>query len=383
MSDSIAVTALGLVTAVGYSAVASCAAARAGMSLPWKIGSIAVEDPLTAEPEPIIGHAVRGLTDGYSGGGRLLRLAARALSDLNDDLGRVPLGTETRLFLCLPSSWAFEERERRVRKGELPARDTATAVDAHYPRPAERGAVFRSDGAARMLRFAGVEGSPEVEFLEGGETGLVEAIRRGAELLGSGAAKRCIVGGVDSWVEDESLQVAADLGLLKSAANPVGFMPGEAAGFVSLELAQTAKSEGRTIRARLEAPAIAREPFDRCSGEPGLGVALSQCISASLQGSGRARGGVAFVVGSLNGDSYRAQDWAIAAQRLRTRPSLGEVPHWRPVGSFGQIGAAQGAANAAICVRAFDRGYAPGPAGLVWLSSDRGDRGSFVVSAAS
>jgi 3-oxoacyl-[acyl-carrier-protein] synthase-1 len=381
MSEPLAVTGLGAVTAVGYSAIASCAALRAGLSLATELDSFEVADPTTGAGSPVVGHCARGLTDGYVSAGRLIRLAVRALEDLRLDLASDDFD-DTHVLLCLPSGWDRSERDRQRAEGLLEADDEAAGVSAHYPKPFDRVAELRDRGIRTALRMAGLPQTLSVRCFAADEAGFAEAASAAFELIQRGAAGRCIVGGVDCYVDVESLDVAHDLGLLKTDANPVGFMPGEAAAFVALESLRRTRRDRGAPHALLHAPAIAREPFHRCSGRPALGAALAGSILASLSGLPGRSPTPSFLVGSLNGDGYRAQDFGTALVRLGPTRDLGELPHWRPAASFGQIGAALGAASVAVCARAFSRGYAPGDVGLVWLTGDRGDRAAFAVTRA-
>jgi 3-oxoacyl-[acyl-carrier-protein] synthase-1 len=155
-------------------------------------------------------------------------------------------------------------------------------------------------------------------------------------------------------------------------------MPGEAAAFVALERAVDAQRSGGRTWALLHRPARAAEPVDRCSGQPALGAALARVLLEAGTKIGNEPPG--FLVGSLNGDAYRAQDFGAAVARSPSVRQLGELPHWRPVGSFGQIGAALGPAAVALCVHAWWRNYAPGSVALVWLASDHGGRAALGVS---
>jgi 3-oxoacyl-[acyl-carrier-protein] synthase-1 len=70
---------------------------------------------------------------------------------------------------------------------------------------------------------------------------------------------------------------------------------------------------------------------------------------------------------------------------VRLRGALGgkvDVPLWLPAASFGDTGAATGAVATCMAARAFERGYAPGDAALIGLSSESGERGAFGIAAA-
>src|SRR5215213_5861605 len=70
--DQLVVTGLGMVSGLGLDVETSCAAARAGFSGAAQL-SFTLINPLTNDPEPVIGHQVP-FTVGFEGFGRLLRL---------------------------------------------------------------------------------------------------------------------------------------------------------------------------------------------------------------------------------------------------------------------------------------------------------------------
>ncbi len=116
----VAVTGLGMTSSMG-GVVTACAAARAGMQRAGPLAEVQVHDLDLFESVPIQGHPVRGVTEGYQGMGRLLRLADEALLDL---LTHARLKQEdlqsTGLFLNLSSD--FFRRAVEARDGEAAAR---------------------------------------------------------------------------------------------------------------------------------------------------------------------------------------------------------------------------------------------------------------------
>lgn len=236
--------------------------------------------------------------------------------------------------------------------------------------------------APGIFKALGLRAAPAVQRVLFGEAGLLQALRDSAELLSTGIVERCIVGAVDSLVEPREAWVLWRLGLLRTPANPVGVLPGEAATFVMLERPGAAARRGARIHAMLEAPVSQQEPHHRRSGRPALGRALSQSVSGTLDALADRGAHTGLVVGALNGDAYRAQDWGHALVHLRSlqRP-VGEVPLWLPAASFGELGAATGLAGLCMAVRGFARGYCRTGQVLVWTAGDDGARGAFYLRA--
>src|ERR1019366_3776009 len=99
----------------------------------------------------------------------------------------------------------------------------------------------------RMLRGAGLGILTENRHLSfGGHAGFAGALQKAEIMVASNRLERCLVGAVDSCLDPEFLLAAAVRGLLKTAVNPVGFIPGEAAAFVLIE--RTADARRATSR---------------------------------------------------------------------------------------------------------------------------------------
>src|SRR5687767_8390419 len=106
--DQLVVTGLGMVSGLGLDVATSCAAARAGLSGAGQL-SFTLINPLTNDPEPVIGHQVP-LAVGFEGFGRLLRLAQLAVQDLRRTTDLHSLDAERCLIVAVlpPSERSFE-----------------------------------------------------------------------------------------------------------------------------------------------------------------------------------------------------------------------------------------------------------------------------------
>ena len=109
--------AMGLITSVGRDFKASCASMRAGITRALPIDYIDIIDLDSTEGTPAIGHPIKGITDGYSGYGRWLKMIKYAIEDMNqsfpDSLNKKIFDTSnTSLIVLLPSlsdeRFAFE-----------------------------------------------------------------------------------------------------------------------------------------------------------------------------------------------------------------------------------------------------------------------------------
>lgn len=89
----LAVTGVGMVTALGYGAVGSCAAIRSGLSRPHGLAGLEVGDGQGGS-QPATGVPVLGYAEGFFLTGAWLRLAAGSLDDLRHAT-QWPSATET------------------------------------------------------------------------------------------------------------------------------------------------------------------------------------------------------------------------------------------------------------------------------------------------
>ncbi|MFL5349704.1 MAG: hypothetical protein ACJ8AT_33320, partial [Hyalangium sp.] len=93
----VVISGCGLVTAVGRSAPASCAAIRAGIARPRRVSYFQALDEESQEETPVTGYPIHGYTEGFNMVGRWLRLARGAARDLLGTTG-LPEAKDTRFW---------------------------------------------------------------------------------------------------------------------------------------------------------------------------------------------------------------------------------------------------------------------------------------------
>ncbi|NMO22135.1 hypothetical protein HPC49_36125 [Pyxidicoccus fallax] len=378
-SESIAITGLGLTTSVGLDVVTSCASARAGVTR-WTQLDIEEADLDTLESIPLKGHAVGGFTDGFEGIGRLLRLGDAALEDLIAYAGlRSEHHMRTGFFLCLPGGFHALWLRQLQLLGEGPAPDEVAweELQAHFTQQQElrrrqEGYLVPSLLSLRKLAIAPALRS----CFFGGPAAFCEAVEQAVRRIRSHELDRCIVGGIDSCVSGPALKALHELGLLRTDEKASGFFPGEAASFVLLERASVARARGARVEGQLAGASLVKEPSNRFSEAVPSGAALTAAARNCL-GASRAR--PELVIANLNGDEFRARDYGNAFIRMRDTLLHEEPRHWHPPASFGELGAATGAASVCMAVRGFARGYARAHAALVLLLGDDEARGAVLI----
>jgi 3-oxoacyl-[acyl-carrier-protein] synthase-1 len=373
-SGALAVTGLGVVSPLGWDAVSSCAAARAGLLRISPLDDYTARDPDTGSAEPVLGHTVSGCTEGFTGDGRLIRLGVAALSDLRRSQGDDGW-KQTGLVLNLASGLQFQAA---VASSGMEAQ-VEEEFDAHslemLRQQQERYLL------TQLTRLAGTPvPSHHWRVVRGDQAGFLHALEAATRLLEQRAVSRCIIGGIDSYVDLPFIEALDELRLLKTASRPQGILPGECATFLQVEPVQDARRRGAHIHCVLGTRALHKEAHDRFAGRPWVGAALAEALSqvwrALPAGQQQVR-----LIGNLTGDERRAYDWGCALSRLHGHGLSSEQRAWHTGVSFGEIGAATAPMAITMAARAFARGYAGTRNMLVWLSSDNGERGALQVLA--
>lgn len=347
------ITAVGMVTPVGHTATESCASINAGLSRVAESFEFRVPDEKDHQVT-VNCAAVTGVTDGYRRFLRHHRLAVRAFVEA---IGKARLDDQALravgvyLCICEPDRVQIDSRiqDQLVRR-------ISQAIDV--PDLTARTQVF-------PLGHAGVFRALEV------------AIRD----LTIGKIRYAIVGGVDTYLDEATLDWLADINRLKNGRTVIGLIPGEGAAFVVLESRSGAEARGATALARVDAVATAMENNGIYADAPCRGDGLTDSLKRTL--AAMPDGGVdtAVVLCDLNGERYRAAEWGMTMFRalgsVRRAPAV-----WHPAASTGDTGAAAGAINLAFGAVAVARGYARPEQVLVWGSSDDGLRGSAYLRPA-
>ena len=343
-----AIVGLGACTPIGRTVWTSAAAARAGMCgfsehsfmvdsagepmrvarAPWLTGPTDLSERLAALIVPAIGEALADASNRT--GGRPLRLG---------------------LFVGLPN----------VRPGvpdDLSER-VLSVVEAAYPRAFTHRVTFQSGHAAWFVA--------------------VDAALRSA----SSGCNASLVVGVDSYLTPETLEWLEASDQLHGggqANNAWGFIPGEAAGAVILTRSAHERLSDDRAYGTLEGLGLARESRLIKTGSVCTGQGLTEAFQIALSSLMRPAQ-IGDVYCDLNGEPYRADEYAFAALRIadRCRAAADVVA---PADCWGDVGAAGAPLHVALALIAHRKGYRHGPLALICASSEGGERGAAVIRAA-
>jgi 3-oxoacyl-[acyl-carrier-protein] synthase I len=347
-ADKVVITGVGLVTPVGHDSMMAPAAVRAGISRFAEVKGF-----MTVKGAKAVGSIVSGVTDDRSGNDRLLALAIPALQE---------------------ALFGAEEYcdELETSQGGVILSLGAAEKPAYEP--------FGTGGVEQLLDAGQLDRPKVIEIVREGNSGGVVAFSRAIAALREGKVRFCVVGGVDCLVELPSLLWLEDARRLKTDDRPQGFIPGEAAAFVVLELESAAKRRGAPGLACVLGAAYSSEEATFSSEKPLFGKGLADCIHSAISGQNVQFGSLSGIICDLNGEYYRMKEWSLALTRLLDGNS--SVPeYWHPAKNFGDIGGASAVVYCVIATAALRHDYFGGDNVLVWTSSDSGGRGSLLISS--
>ncbi|MFV1951430.1 MAG: hypothetical protein ACC630_05685 [Nitrospinota bacterium] len=341
-----------MITSVGDSAVQSCASIRADIirfQEPEYYYFNQMTDPEWGEPDPLVCAPVSTIDLEIEGKERWMQMVLSAIKDLikNARINRADL-KQTALFLALPP----------LSRDGINKDIVETFLPEFYQRTA-------------------IEPFPVSKIFPNGHAAVCLAIEEGVFLIKSGKVKFCIIGGVDSFLDYNSLEWLDNSYRLKSERNRDGFIPGEASAFFMIELLDSALNRKIDTLALIEGIGSAIEKNTIFSDKPcmakGLTGAIRKAAEDSIDDSP-----IEWVLCDLNGESYRSGEWGIVYTRLgKIFKDLKYLQH--PADCIGDVGAASGGVYIALASRAFQRGYAPSDKVLLWASSDDGERAAVVL----
>jgi 3-oxoacyl-[acyl-carrier-protein] synthase-1 len=228
----------------------------------------------------------------------------------------------------------------------------------------------------------GVLGDPveTVVVIPAGRASALAAISAARADLLDGKVHGALAGGVDSLIRGPVLVRLEEAGFLKSESAPQGVIPGEAAAFLYLESGEGARKRGARVLSRFISAGTSVEPTAG-TNDPNRGEGLT-CV---LRQVCRDAGGLEappLVICDLNGDRYRALEWAMASVRTVGRLH-GDMEILHPADCIGDCGAASGALNAVWAIVSFLKGYAGADRVLVWGGSEGKMRAAAVFAPAA
>lgn len=280
-------------------------------------------------------------------------------------------------FVALAKNAAKEALAPLLRSTE---RGSRLRVFVGLPEPRPGRPADLDDAIARALGKEAFWGDrvDDVIPIPRGHAAAILAIEQASAAIQRGEAELCLAGGVDSYLEVETMEWLEETGLLHTASRRWGFTPGEAAGFCLLASARWLEGQGLEAPLTLLAAASSDEPARIRTKTICTGAGLTSAFEGVL---GPLRGGselVSSMIGDLNGEPYRADELGFTLTRTSDRlANPGDV--LAPAAYWGDVGAASGALFAGLAFAASVRGYGPRPTTLMWASSEGGSRAAALL----
>lgn len=348
MSPPIHIVAMAARTPVGKRAETCAAAVRAGISRvqehPFMVD--AAGDPLLCGfdadiPPPLLGTA------------RMTALLSAALDEL---AAKIPTAlqscSEVPCWLALP--------EPRPGCVERDLQDVAPKVQAQLVAAAVPPLQRLSWHTATQ-----------------GHAGAVVGINAAIEALISGRSDLCIVGGVDSYFDADTLDwLEQDRRLMRDGIRGA-FPPGEGAALVALATDTTRRRFGLASQGIILGSSYCYEPGDENSDEGLLGLGLTEAytrLSRHLPPGNRFDD----IFIDINDERSRTTDYAFATLRCGALFRDGSQ-YTTCVGSTGEVGACSAPLNWILAASSHLRGYARGSHTLVSSASWNGLRGAVLM----
>lgn len=199
--------------------------------------------------------------------------------------------------------------------------------------------------------------------------------------LGDTSLDACVVAGVDSYIDADTLEWVEHCDQYHGAGrqnNAWGFIPGEAAGALLLvregqagTLGLSGLAQVLSVGHAIEARRIKTETV--CIGE-GLSAAFRAAL-APLPAGRR----VSDIYCDMNGEPYRADEYGFTCLRSKEWLQSGS-DFVSPADCWGDVGAASVPLHCMLALAAGAKGYANGSLALAWASSEGGDRGAVLLA---
>lgn len=334
----LAITGVGLVTGVGLSAPASCAAIRCA------IDNFQETRFMDNGGEWIMGCEVP-LEQPWRGKTKLIKMAAAAINEcLTNNKQIVPKATP--LLLCL------SEPER---KGRVIDDDNQFFLDLQ----AELGVEFHEKSSV----------------IARGHVAVAVALKHARELLQERNIKQVLIAATDSLLVAPTLSHYEENERLLTSKNSNGFIPGEAAAALVVEPVYATR-ENQLLCHGL---GFGVEKAHVDSDEPLRADGLTAAIKESLNDAGCGESILEFKITDISGEQYYFKEASLAFGRI-DRTKREEFDIWHPADCIGEVGSVIGVVMIAVLKSACEKKYSKGNHILAHLGNDNGDRSSMIFA---
>lgn len=228
------------------------------------------------------------------------------------------------------------------------------------------------DACSRQFRtkFHGSSG-----IMPKGRAGLGAALQAAHRLLSENTVARVLVVGADSYLNAATIEYYLRQDRLQTSNNSDGFIPGEGAGALLLELAGP-QSRGLLICGMGRASEAATIDGDL----PNRAQGLTQAIRQACEQAEVAPRQLNYRITDFNGEKYHAQEISNANTRVMADDGVA-LPMITIADCIGETGAAAGPSMLAYLHERLRGPDHPGAVGLLHLGNDDGARTALILRA--
>lgn len=380
-SRSAVISCAGLISSVGMGAEESAASVRVGFNRFSQINGTAQFDDEELEA-PLTGAAVNMLTRGFVQQATWVVLARNALCDLVSK-AKFPNASEESFWKNTALIWVLPE---------------ITYERFLWP-DSEVNRLLSECLTDQLSEITGIPLCvPEQGYFLEGSAGVGRALRAMINTISEGHFERAIVLCVDSLLDPHYLNLQLGGSKIKEESNPVGYIPGEAAGCFLVESCSSAQNRDvYPVVIPLCSSYKKYEPVNNIdqnslseldSSSGGLSEwytnniqeiarqivdVIKQTLASSLSTPF-----IGDIYLDLNGEEWRSCIWGAAQVRL-TQLKIIDFERCReiiPAFSWGNIGAASGGSAIALIEQSYIRGYSLSDMSLVITVSENANLSS-------
>jgi len=216
------------------------------------------------------------------------------------------------------------------------------------------------------------------QALSGGHASGIMAMEVAYHMIQNDPKILCLVGGIDSYIQSDTLEWLDATEQLHSPNTIWGFCPGEAAGFTLLCSQQFADYFGLEYQAELLAIASASEENLIKTDTVCVGKGLSKAFKGVFKILDSTDEKISNTICDMNGEPYRADEYGFSVART-THYFEDSADFMTPADCWGDIGAASGPMYAALNRLTISKNIKCPNNTLIWASSECGHRAAAIL----
>ena len=337
----------------------ACAAYRAGLNRFAAHDYMKLMFPGGDEPDSLTVAGVSTLY-GYEGIGRTIKMFQQAYRDLQHNLTS-PLPENLAILMALPEP---EDREIELN------------VAWNAPREEKLQCYLDSLLPNLFNQLNSAFHQAPLQTVFGDRLAFARILQKAQDILENGDIEHCLLMVADSLLGKEDLEAQLEYNVLKTAANPVGYIPGEGAALILVSRETEQGTLPMSVQVLMDRETVDPEDED-AEREAWLGKKLfalyKQLLPQELSYYPQ------FIM-DLNGEENRAQEFGMLQVMLKSRYLNVPLPEEQiPALGFGEVGTMMGPIALASIVASIQRRYARQRNFLISLSEDSGRRALIYI----